>query len=74
MSLARVNLFANSYIFLAAKARPGAWRTYEAIGIICFWLWFGTLVASVPGTFLKVGYVLAAFVTASPVHVQVTFS
>ena len=78
MSLARFNLFANSYIFLLTKAPAGLIRNLELGFLAFFWTWFGLVVkhAAVPGAHWghKVGFVLLAFMITSPVHVQIVLS
>ena len=75
MSLARFNLFVQSYIYLLTKAPAGFFRNLEFACLAVFWTWFSWLIrhAVVPGAsgWHRLGFVLAAFVVASPVHVQV---
>lgn len=75
MSLARFNLFVQSYIYLLNKAPAGFFRNLEFACLAVFWTWFSWLIrhAVVPGAsgWHRLGFLLAAFVVASPVHVQV---
>jgi delta8-fatty-acid desaturase len=69
--LGRFNLYANSYGFLALKAkRNGYWRL-EVAGILFFWSWFGALLARLPSWKIRLGYLLVSHIVTSPVHVQV---
>lgn len=72
LSLARFNLYANSYGFLALKARRNGWFAFEAAGVAFFWLWFGGLLYSLPNAKSRLLYLLVSHVVASPVHVQVS--
>lgn len=71
LSLARFNLYANSYGFLALKARRNGWFAFETAGVAFFWCWFGGLLWSLPNAKSRLIYLLVSHVVASPVHVQV---
>ena len=78
MSLARFNLYANSYAFLAKHcrdssfARGGKWVWWcEVFSLAAFWLWYGAVLWGC-GTWKKVlGYIIISHVVPSPLHVQV---
>lgn len=75
MSLARFNLYMNSYMFLFKRGisqgkRNSLWWL-EIFGIMFYWTWYSRLVAGCDGTIAKVGFVLLSHMAASPVHVQV---
>ncbi len=71
LSLARFNLYANSYVWLATKAkRTNYWRA-EVAGVAFFWVWFGALLKHLPGWKIRVAYLLVSHIVTSPVHVQV---
>lgn len=73
MSLARFNLFVNSYQFLAFKAKPGFYRNLECAGVVFFWLWFGGgILRSIPDSTTRLGFIVLCFVVTSPLHVQVS--
>ena len=73
MSLARFNLFANSYQFLLFKAKPGFYRNLEMTGVAFFWLWFGGgVLRSIPDLTTRLGFLVLCFVVTSPLHVQVS--
>ena len=78
MSLARFNLFVNSYVFLLTKAPPGFVRNLESGALAFFWTWFGAVVhySTVPGAHWshKLGFVMLSFMVTSPVHVQIVLS
>lgn len=71
MSLARFNLYANSYIFLAAKARRDWTWCLEILGVGIFWTWFIRALMGMGSWKVRLGYLLIANMTASPLHVQV---
>lgn len=73
MSLARFNLFANSYTYLLFKAKPDFYRNLELVGIIFFWMWFGGgVLRNIPDVTTRVGFVVLCFMVTSPLHVQVS--
>ncbi|KAN0065379.1 hypothetical protein ACQY0O_001215 [Thecaphora frezii] len=75
MSLARFNLYANSYGFLALKARRDAWLALEAMGLVTFWTWYGYgVLGSLPTWGLRVSYLLISHIVTSPLHVQIVLS
>lgn len=86
MSLARFNLYANSYVFLAKTARTrvfgrrkirgGRWSWWaEVCALTFFWGWYaGVLLPNVGqerGWAAALGYLLVSHVVASPLHIQV---
>lgn len=81
LSLARFNLYANSYSFLAktafqpARARGGRWWWWlEIIGLGFFCAWY-TAVLRGCGSFRSgLMYLLISNIAASPVHVQIVLS
>ncbi|KAF7334410.1 Delta 8-sphingoloid desaturase protein [Mycena venus] len=81
LALARVNLYASSYPFLARKAfdtkraRGGRWAWWlEVVGIIVFWYWYGRVLANCGSFKAGLAYLLISHVAASPVHVQIVLS
>ncbi|KAI5478641.1 delta8-fatty-acid desaturase [Pseudohyphozyma bogoriensis] len=79
MGVARFNLFAQSYDFLLSSAPARASPLYnlrilEFVGVACFWSWFIPLIRGVPGTWMKVGFVMTCFVVPAPLHVQIVLS
>ncbi|CAO1614762.1 unnamed protein product [Parajaminaea phylloscopi] len=74
MSLGRFNLYANSYGFLALKARRDKWFVAESVGIALFWTWFGAVLASCPDWTTRIAYLLISHVVTSPLHVQIVLS
>lgn len=71
LSLARFNLYANSYGFLLLKMRRNRWFWFEMAGLAFFWTWFGALLKHLDGWKMRVGYLLISHIVTSPVHVQV---
>lgn len=73
MSLARFNLFAESYMYLLFRAPSGFYRNLELAGVAFFWLWFGKgVLGSIPDFGTRIGFLLLCFVVTSPLHVQVS--
>lgn len=71
MSLARFNLYANSYGFLAFRARRH-WTWYiEVLGIVFFWSWYLRVLLVIGDWKVAIGYLLLSNMAASPLHVQV---
>lgn len=72
MSLGRFNLYANSYSFLALKARRDKWFYIESIGVVLFWYWFGFLyLGAMPTWGTRIAALLISHIVTSPLHVQV---
>lgn len=73
MSLARFNLFAESYMYLLFRAPSGFYRNLELTGVAFFWLWFGKgVLANIPTWGTRIGFVVLCFMVTSPLHVQVS--
>ena len=72
LSLARFNLYANSYAYLLGpKPKHDAFWRFELTGIAFFWLYFGAMLRSLPSWRMRLAYTLVSHVVSSPVHVQV---
>ncbi|GHJ87358.1 hypothetical protein NliqN6_3760 [Naganishia liquefaciens] len=74
LSLARFNLYANSYGFLALKMPRNRWFAFEVAGLAFFWTWFGMLLKGLPNAKTRVMYLLVSHIVTSPVHVQIVLS
>ncbi|KZS94071.1 delta 8-sphingoloid desaturase protein [Sistotremastrum niveocremeum HHB9708] len=81
MSLARFNLYANSYSFLFKHARDrkdargGKFVWWLEIACIAlFWCWFGLLLKGIPTWRMRALYLLVSHVVPSPLHVQIVLS
>lgn len=80
MALARFNLFAMSYIFLATRWPTRGSTIYklrflEIAGIIGFWAWYGGVVLrGIDGGWNRLIFVLVSFAVTSPLHVQIVLS
>ncbi|KLT42495.1 fatty acid/sphingolipid desaturase [Cutaneotrichosporon oleaginosum] len=77
LSLARFNLYALSYGFLATKAPRDAFFAFEVAGLVFYWTWYGALlraVAAFGGARMALAYVAVSHICASPVHVQIVLS
>lgn len=78
MSLARFNLYANSYSFLfkrafeSKKARGGKWTFYtEVFAIALFWIWYSAMLISIGNWKIALVSMLISNIVPSPLHVQV---
>lgn len=74
MSLGRFNLYLESYGFLITMSKRNHLFWMECIGIVFFWSWFGSLVASLPSWKMRVAYILISHMVTSPLHVQIVLS
>ncbi|KAF8312087.1 delta 8-sphingolipid desaturase [Clavulina sp. PMI_390] len=79
MSLARFNLYGNSYGYLyklgVIRGKRGPLFWFDIVGIAFFWVWYSYLISGVGGGWKgKLGYILISHIAASPVHVQIVLS
>lgn len=75
MAFGRFNLYANSYGFLATKARRDRWWALELVGLLTFWSWYGFgLLGSLPTWPVRIGYLMISHIVTSPLHVQIVLS
>jgi delta8-fatty-acid desaturase len=73
MTLGRFNLYANSYTFLALKARRDKWFYIETFGLIFFWYWFCIVyLGAMQGWGTRIAALLISHIVTSPLHVQVS--
>ncbi|WVQ64415.1 uncharacterized protein L199_002581 [Kwoniella botswanensis] len=75
LSLARFNLYANSYMYLLGPKpkRDNYWR-YEIAGIAWYWFYYLSMLKSLPSWKMRLAYLLVSHIAASPVHVQIVLS
>ncbi|KAF8528014.1 fatty acid/sphingolipid desaturase [Hysterangium stoloniferum] len=74
MSMARFNLYANSYGFLAIRARR-TWDWYAEVGsLIAFWSWYGTMLYGIGSWKTALVYLLISHIVTSPLHIQIVLS
>lgn len=71
LSLARFNLYANSYSFILLRARRTWDWIIEVLAVTGFWTWYGLLLYGTPSWKVVLGYLLVSHMVSSPVHVQV---
>ncbi|KAJ1019914.1 hypothetical protein NDA16_004195 [Ustilago loliicola] len=75
MAFGRFNLYANSYGFLALKARRNRWWALELVGLVTFWTWYGYgLLGSLPSWPIRLAYLMISHVVTSPLHIQIVLS
>ena len=75
LSLARFNLYANSYGYLLSrKPRHNSFWRFEMAGIAFFWTYFGAMLYSQPTWKMRIAYLLVSHILTSPVHVQIVLS
>ncbi|KAG6389390.1 hypothetical protein SASPL_150858 [Salvia splendens] len=73
MSLARLNLFAQSFFLLSSnKDVPN--RLQEILGLLTFWIWYPLLVSFLPNWKEKLMFVACSFIVTSIQHVQFTLN
>jgi hypothetical protein len=73
LSLARFNLYANSYTYLLGPKpkHDNFWR-FELGGVAFFWLYFGLMLENLPNWKMRIAYLLVSHIVTSPVHIQVS--
>ncbi|KAG2666028.1 hypothetical protein I3760_15G036600 [Carya illinoinensis] len=69
MCLARINLFAQSFLLLFSKRRVSK-RGQEILGMLVFWIWYPFLVSYLPNCGERIMFVLASFSVTGIQHVQ----
>ncbi|KAL0330701.1 UNVERIFIED_CONTAM: Acyl-lipid (9-3)-desaturase [Sesamum angustifolium] len=69
MCIARINLFAQSFVLLLSK-RKVPHRVQELLGLLVFWIWYPLLVSCLPNWGERVMFVLASFSVTGIQHVQ----
>ncbi|CAN1184169.1 Acyl-lipid (9-3)-desaturase [Linum perenne] len=69
MCLARINLFAQSFLLLLSKRRVPN-RAEELIGLVVFWVWYPLLVSCLPNWWERVMFVVVSFSVTGVQHVQ----
>lgn len=75
LSLARFNLYVLSYMHLfGKKVKHDFFWKYELSGLAFFWLYYGSMLRSLPTWGMVFGYLVVSHVCASPVHVQIVLS
>lgn len=71
MSLARFNLYANSYGFLLKHGRR-SWHWYlEVTALAAFWTWYSCMLLGIGSWKTAIAYALISHIVPSPLHVQV---
>ncbi|XP_010251589.1 PREDICTED: delta(8)-fatty-acid desaturase [Nelumbo nucifera] len=73
MCIARINLFAQAFLFLLSKRRVPR-RGQEIVGILIFWTWFPLLVSCLPNWGERVMFILASLAVTGIQHVQFCLS
>ncbi|KAK5830075.1 acyl-lipid (9-3)-desaturase-like [Gossypium arboreum] len=69
MCFARINLFAQSFLFLFSKRKVPN-RGQEILGILVYWTWFPLLVSCLPNWGERLMFVVASFAVTGIQHVQ----
>jgi len=73
LSLARFNLYANSYAYLfGPKPKHDNFWRFELAGVAFYWMYFGAMLRSLPSWKMRMAYLLISHMVSSPVHVQVS--
>jgi fatty acid desaturase len=75
MSLARFNLYAQSWILLLARAGEKVPNPKtEMASLLGFWLWYGLLLAQLPSWPQRLAYLYLSHALCGVLHVQITLS
>ncbi|KEP53126.1 delta 8-sphingolipid desaturase [Rhizoctonia solani 123E] len=78
MSLARFNLYANSYGFLIksgiSQGRRGWTWWLEVVGIVFYWTWYINVLKGCGDFKTGLGFFLISHVVPSPLHIQIVLS
>lgn len=69
MAVARINLFAQTFILLLSNKKIHN-RGLEIASILCFWAWFIVLLAHLPNNLERAAFVLVSFSVTGIQHVQ----
>ncbi|KAL3682921.1 hypothetical protein R1sor_000943 [Riccia sorocarpa] len=70
MALARINLYAQTFIVAFTKKMDFSTRAWELGALGVYWVWFLALLSSLPNNYHRVAFVLCAFATTGIQHVQ----
>lgn len=70
MCLARINLFAQSFLILLSKKKLATNRGLEFLGLVVFWTWYPLLVSCLPSWGERIMFVVASFSVTGIQHVQ----
>lgn len=73
MCIARLNLFAQSFILLFSKRKVPN-RGQELLGLLVFWVWYPLLVSCLPNWYEKIAFVIISFSVTGIQHVQFTLN
>lgn len=69
MCFARINLFAQSFLFLLSK-RKVPHRGQELLGLLVFWIWYPLLLSCLPNWGERIVFVVSSFAVTGIQHVQ----
>lgn len=69
MCLARLNLYAQSFLFLFSKRSVPNWGQ-ELLGLAAFWCWYPLLIACLPNWGERIMFVVVSFSVTGIQHVQ----
>ena len=72
MMLARLNLYAQSFIYLAKHNTY--MRNLEIIGLLFFWTWFLWLLSTIPLPQNRIAFFLSALLSSFVLHLQINLS
>ncbi|CAM6099424.1 unnamed protein product [Calypogeia fissa] len=70
MAVARVNLYAQTFIVAFTKKMRASTRALELATLGFYWLWFSLLLSCLPNAFHRLAFVLTAFAVTGIQHVQ----
>lgn len=74
MAVAKVNLWAQTHIYLANKWQSTATATLETLGMLAHYALLGCALHALPGLAARAAFLLCALGAAGMLHVQITLS
>ncbi|EPB85956.1 hypothetical protein HMPREF1544_07288 [Mucor circinelloides 1006PhL] len=73
LSFGRFNLHRLSFAYLLTCKNVRT-RTLELVGITFFFVWFGSLLSTLPTWNIRIAYIMVSYMLTFPLHVQITLS
>ncbi|RCH78530.1 hypothetical protein CU098_001681, partial [Rhizopus stolonifer] len=73
LSFGRFNLHRLSFVYLFT-VKDVRTRKLELVGITCFFVWFGSLISTLPNWKIRMAYIFVSYMLTFPLHVQITLS
>lgn len=74
LAFGRFNLYANSWSYVLSRSFHVPFRSFEIVGMLCFWTWFGWMLCNLPSWQHALVYVLVSHMATVFLHLQITLS